>query len=126
MKCFCLVEPTRYPYQFCANYAKYADHVDQFPVDAHMLLALIAPRPVLLQTGATDRWSDPKGKFLAAVAATPVFKLLGKEGMNTTEMPQAGMPVLNTLGYFMHAGGHGMMPSDWEPIFKFMQMHLKP
>jgi hypothetical protein len=121
-----LVEPTRYPYQFCANYAKYADHVDQFPVDAHMLLALIAPRPVLLQTGNTDRWSDPKGEFLAAVAATPVYKLLGKEGMNTTEMPAAGVPILNTLGYFMHAGGHGMLPSDWAPIFQFMQMHLKP
>jgi hypothetical protein len=121
-----LVDPTRYPYQFCANYANYADRVDRFPVDAHMLLALIAPRPVMLQTGTTDRWSDPKGEFLAAVAATPVFKLLGKVGMNTAEMPQAGVPILNTLGYFMHAGGHGMMPSDWEPIFNFMMMNLKP
>jgi hypothetical protein len=121
-----LVEPTRYPYQFCANYAKYADHVDQFPVDSHMLLALIAPRPVLLQTGDTDRWSDPKGEFLAAVAATPVFKLLGKEGMDTSQMPAAGTPILHTLGYFMHPGGHGMIPSDWEQFFKFMEMHLKP
>jgi hypothetical protein len=119
-----LVEPTRYPYQFCANYAKYADRVDQFPVDAHMLLALIAPRPVLLQTGDTDRWSDPKGEFLAAVAATPAFKLLGKEGMDSDRMPAAGVPILHTLGYFMHHGGHGTMPSDWEPFFKFLQMHL--
>lgn len=120
-----LVEPTRYPYQFCANYAKYADRVDQFPVDAHMLLALIAPRPVLLQTGSTDRWSDPKGEFLAAVAATPVFKLLGKEGIDDTRMLQTGVPILNTLGYYMHAGGHGMLPSDWEQFFKFVEMHLK-
>jgi hypothetical protein len=121
-----LVEPTRYPYQFCANYAMYADHVDRFPVDAHMLLALIAPRPVLLQTGNTDRWSDPKGEFLAAVAATPVYKLLGKQGINSTEMPAAGVPILTTLGYYMHNGGHGMLPSDWPTIFQFMQMHLKP
>ena len=120
-----LVEPTRYPYQFCANYAKYADLVDQFPVDSHMLLALIAPRPVLLQTGDTDRWSDPKGEFLAAVAATPVFRFLGKNGIDTDRMPPAGTPVLNTLGYFMHSGGHGVIPSDWEVFFKFMQMHLK-
>jgi len=119
-----LVEPTRYPYQFCANYAKYADQVDQFPVDAHMLLALIAPRPVLLQTGDADRWSDPKGEFLAAVAATPVFKLLGKEGIDAAQMPPAGTPILNTLGYFMHAGGHGSMPSDWVQFFKFMEMHF--
>jgi hypothetical protein len=120
-----LVEPTRFPYQFCANYAKYADHVDQFPVDSHMLLALIAPRPVLLQTGDTDRWSDPKGEFLAAVAATPVFKLLGKDGINTDQMPPAGTPILHTLGYFMHSGGHGMVPSDWEQFYKFMEMHLR-
>jgi hypothetical protein len=120
-----LVEPTRYPYQFCANYGKYADRVDQFPVDAHMLLALIAPRPVLLQTGDTDRWSDPKGEFLAAVAATPVFKLLDKEGIDPGQMPPAGTPILNTLGYFMHAGGHGPMPSDWVQFFKFMELHLK-
>lgn len=121
-----LVEPTRYPYQFCANYATYADRVDQFPVDAHMLLALIAPRPVLLQTGDTDRWSDPKGEFLAAVAATPVFRLLGKNGIEAGPMPQAGVPVLNTLGYFMHAGGHGMLPGDWSHFFRFMKMHLQP
>jgi hypothetical protein len=121
-----LVEPTRYPYQFCANYAKYADRVDQFPVDSHMLLALIAPRPVLLQTGTTDRWSDPKGEFLAALAATPVFKLLGKDGIDMPQMPSAGVPILNTLGYFMHAGGHGSIPSDWEQFYKFMEMHLKP
>jgi hypothetical protein len=121
-----LVEPTRYPYQFCANYAKYADHVDQFPVDAHMLLALIAPRPVLLQTGDTDRWSDPKGEFLAATAATPVFKLLGRDGIDTAQMPAAGVPILHTLGYFMHAGGHGSIPSDWQQFYKFLEMHLKP
>lgn len=120
-----LVEPTRYPYQFCANYAKYADHVDQFPVDAHMLLALIAPRPVLLQTGDTDRWSDPKGEFLAEVAATPVYRLLGKEGIDTSQMPPAGVPLLRTLGYFMHSGGHGSMPSDWDQFLKFLEMHLK-
>jgi hypothetical protein len=119
-----LTAPTRYPYQFCANYARYGDRVDQFPVDAHMLIALIAPRPVLLQTGDTDRWSDPKGEFLAAVAAGPVYRLLGKQGLDTDQMPQAGQAIGQTLGYFMHAGGHGAIPSDWEQFLKFMQLHL--
>jgi len=69
-----LVAPTRYPYQFAANYQKYGDHLDQLPVDAHLLIALIAPRPVLLQTGDSDLWSDPKGEFLAAIAAGPVYR----------------------------------------------------
>jgi hypothetical protein len=120
-----LTEPTRYPYQFCANYAKYGDRLNDFPVDAHMLLSLIAPRPVLLQTGDTDVWSDPKGEFLAAVAAEPVFKLLGKQGLGTAQMPAAGQPIFHTLGYVMHAGGHGTIPSDWELFLKFMQMRLQ-
>ncbi len=119
-----LTEPTRYPYQFAANYAKYANKVDQFPVDAHMLVALIAPRPVLLQTGDKDFWSDPKGEFLAAVAAGPVYRLLGKQGLDTDQMPPAGTPILHTIGYYMHAGGHGTIPSDWDQFLAFMQMHL--
>lgn len=121
-----LTEPTRYPYQFAANYAKYGDRVNDFPVDAHMLLSLIAPRPVLLQTGDTDNWSDPKGEFLAAVAAEPVFKLLGKQGLGTDQMPAAGQPIFHTLGYVMHVGGHGTIPSDWNLFLKFTQMHLQP
>ena len=121
-----LVAPSRYPYQFCANYQKWAKNVGEFPVDAHMLVALIAPRPVLLQTGETDGWSDPKGEFLAAVAAAPVYKLLGKQGLDTDQMPPAGQPILHTIGYLMHAGGHGTIPSDWPVFLKFMQMHFQP
>jgi hypothetical protein len=120
-----LVEPTRFPYQFAANYAKYAQHVDQFPVDAHELVALIAPRPVLLQTGDTDYWSDPKGEFDAAVAAGPVYKLLGKQGLDTDQWPPAGTPILHDIGYFMHAGGHGSLPADWDVYLKFMDMHFR-
>ena len=120
-----LTEATRYPYQFAANYAKFANKVDEFPVDAHMLVALIAPRPVLLQTGDKDFWSDPKGEFLAAVAAGPVYRLLGKQGLDTDQMPPAGSPILHTIGYYMHAGGHGTIPSDWDQFLAFMQMHLQ-
>ena len=121
-----LTAPTRYPYQFAANYAKWADRVNEFPVDANMLLALIAPRPVLLQTGDKDGWSDPKGEFLAAVAAGPVFQLLGGQGLGTDTWPAAGQPILHTIGYYMHSGGHGTIPSDWDVFLKFLEMHLQP
>ena len=119
-----LTAPTRYPYQFAGNYQKFAEHVDRFPVDANMLVALMAPRPVLLQTGDKDNWSDPKGEFLAAVAAAPVYRLFGKQGLDTDEWPAAGTPILHTIGYYMHAGGHGTIPSDWDQYLKFLQMHL--
>lgn len=120
-----LTEPTRYPYQFAANYGNFGKRVDEFPVDAHMLVALIAPRPVLLQTGDKDFWSDPKGEFLAAVAAEPVYKLLGKQGLGTDQMPAPGEAILHDIGYYMHAGGHGAIPADWEIYLKFMQQHLQ-
>ena len=113
-----------FAYQFCANYQKYGKHVDQLPIDAHMLVALIAPRPLLLQTGDEDQWSDPKGEFLAAVAAGPLYRLLGRQGLGTDQWPPAGQPIFHDLGYYMHAGGHGVMPADWEPYLKFLEMHL--
>jgi hypothetical protein len=121
-----LTAPSRYPYQFAANYQKYGDRVAQLPVDSHMLLALIAPRPVLLQTGNTDLWSDPKGEFLAAVAAEPVYRLLGRRGLETDQMPPTGNPIMQAIGYYMHDGGHGTIASDWDQFLKFMQIHLQP
>lgn len=114
----------RFGYQFCRNYQKFGDDVGQLPVDAHMLLALIAPRPVYLQTGDKDFWSDPKGEFLAAVAAEPVYSLLGNPGLETSRMPSPGETIMHTIGYHMHTGGHGTIPSDWDHFLEFMRMHL--
>ncbi len=122
--------PQRYGYQFCANYAKWGDDPNSAPMDAHMLIALMAPRPILLQTGDTDKWSDPLGEFQAAVAAEKVYKLFGKKGLDTDRIPESGTPILNDIGYFMHKGGHGMNAadgtSDWSVYLDFMDKHLKP
>ncbi|MBS1800661.1 MAG: acetylxylan esterase [Acidobacteria bacterium] len=121
-----LTAPTRFPYQFAENYGKWAGFPDKAPMDSHMLVALIAPRPVLLQTGTTDFWSDPKGEFLAAVAAEPVYKLLSKQGLGlgVDGWPEAKVPVLHDIGYYMHDGGHGMVPGDWDIYVQFLKMHL--
>jgi hypothetical protein len=122
--------PQRYGYQFCGNYAKWGDAPNKAPMDAHMLIALMAPRPLLLQTGDTDKWSDPMGEFKAAVAAEPVYELFGKKGLGTDRIPKSGEPILHDIGYYMHKGGHGMNAadgtSDWNVYLDFMDMHLKP
>lgn len=120
-----LVEPTRYPYQFCQNYQQLANRTDS-PMDSHMLVTLLAPRPLLLQTGSTDYWSDPKGEFLSAVAATPVYRLLGKRGVETSSMPAASQQVGGTLSYYMHEGGHGIIPTDYPVFAEFIRAHLLP
>lgn len=111
----------RYGYQFAGNYTKWSERISEYPIDAHMLIALMAPRPLLLQTGTTDGWSDPKGEFLAAVAAEPAYKLFGKRGLETTEMPPPNQMIGHTLSYVMHEGGHGMIPGDWAHFIRFME-----
>ncbi len=120
-----LVAPTRFPYQFAINYQKWAGKANEMPWDAHEIIALVAPRPILLQTGSTDKWSDPYGEFLAAKAATPVFALLGKKGIAQYSMPATGKPLMTDLGYLMHDGPHGVMPADWPVFLDFLDAHLK-
>jgi hypothetical protein len=121
-----LTAPSRFPYWFAANYAECAGYPDKAPMDANMVIALIAPRPLLLQTGSLDDWADPKGEFLAEVAAGPVYKLLGKDPLDTNVWPAAKTPILHDLAYYMHAGPHGMVPTDWDIYVEFLKMHLHP
>lgn len=121
-----ITDTSRYFYQFAANYHSYSNRVNELPMDAHMLISLIAPRPLLLQTGSTDNWSDPKGEFLAAIAAEPVYKLFGKNGPGTTVFPAAGdTSLLNPLGYYMHDGGHGVFPQDYDVFIEYINKFLR-
>lgn len=114
-----------FPYQFCRNYQKYGDHVDQLPVDTHELIALIAPRYVYLSTADQDQWADPKGEFLAAVGAEPVFKLLGKNGLGTDQFPALNQPILHDIGFHCHAGKHEVLPFDWDQFLNFADLRLR-
>lgn len=121
-----LTAPTRYAYQFAGNYAKWAADPGTSPVDGHLLVALIAPRPLLLQTGDTDRWSDPRGEWLSLLAARPVYALFGQAGPVTDAMPRTGILTGDALAYTMHAGGHGTLPGDWALFVPFLVRHLHP
>ncbi|HTG55017.1 MAG TPA: hypothetical protein VL943_02025, partial [Niabella sp.] len=120
-----ITDTGRYYYQFAPNYHSFSNRVNDLPMDSHMLIALMAPRPLLLQTGNEDYFSDPKGEFLAAQAAEPVYHLFQKRGLNKTDIPIAGdTSMLNTLGYYMHQGGHTILPEDYDIFIRFIQKHL--
>ena len=115
-----------FPYQFAGNFQKWVGHWNDMPVDAHMLIALIAPRPVFITGGTQDQWADPKGEFLAEVAAGPVYRLLGKEGVGTDQFPPVDTPVISgDLAWHYHTGGHAATKADWEVFLQFLDKYFK-
>ena len=110
---------------FCPNFRRYANNEAALPMDQHELVALLAPRPVLIISGTQDLWSDPKGEFLGGLGADPVYRLLGSDGCAVREWPAAGTFVDSRIGYFMHDGKHDVTPEDWQVMVKFADQYLK-
>lgn len=117
---------TRFPYWLCRNAAKFARNEDDLPVDQHMLLACIAPRPVYVASGVEDLWADPRGEYLSAYHASEVYRLLGKNGLTSELSPAIGEAIVQTdVGYHNRPGGHSVEMFDWLKIIEFAEHHLK-
>jgi hypothetical protein len=114
-----------FPHWTCENYKKFSGHADQLPFDQHELLALIAPRPLYLAAAEDDKWADPRGEFLSAVAARQVYKLYGKQGLEGATMPAVGKPVMNTMGFHIRPGKHEVTAYDWDQFLNFADKHLR-
>jgi hypothetical protein len=135
-----------FPYQFCPNFLQWANNIPKMPVDSHMLVSLVAPRPLYLNTGSLDLWSDPRGEFEAAIAAAPVYGLFGEKSVVTDlparnrakgsgavlksdvlesfTPPPVDTPIMHDIGFQTHTGKHDILPQDWDRFLDFADMHF--
>jgi hypothetical protein len=114
-----------FPWWFCPNFQKYAGKWNELPVDSHVLIALNAPHGVYVTGGTTDQWADPKGEFLAEVAAGPVYRLVGKKDLGVAELPPLDVPVISgDLGWHYHTGAHAATKEDWKGFLEFAGRYL--
>lgn len=116
---------TAFPHWFAPRYKAYNDDVQALPVDQHILLSLLAPRPLYVASAQDDRWSDPNGEFLGAKGAEPVYALYGKQGLGATSLPSVNTSIGSTISYHIRTGVHDVTDFDWWQYLQFADDFVK-
>ena len=114
-----------FPFWFSQAYAAYAGREDNMPFDQHFLLSLIAPRLLCVTSAAGDLWADPLGEYLDCLAVSPVYDLLGKQGVEETEkLTDSVVLHAGNVGYNRRPGNHFFSRTDWNHILSFLDAKL--
>lgn len=114
-----------FPHWFCGNFKAFGEAPDKLPFDQHELIALCAPRPVLLSCAVEDVWANPAGQFEMLKAADPVYKLVAGDGLGAPVAPEVGKLLNSRLGYFIRPGKHSMTAEDWNAWLDYADKWLR-
>lgn len=115
---------TAFPHWFTSGYKKWNNREGECPIDQHQLIALIAPRPVLVTSATEDKWADPKGELLGLAGAAPVYQLLGHGGFALTDLPPTDQLVNGPLAYLYRTGAHDVTRTDWQAYLDFAEAQV--
>jgi hypothetical protein len=113
-----------FPHWFCDEFKEFNEQVDRLPFDQHCLVALCAPRRVLLSNAQEDTWADPDGQFRVLQGADPVYRLLGSKGLDGERKPELDRLLDTPLGYYIRPGKHAMTAGDWKIFLDFADRHF--
>src|SRR5690554_529167 len=115
-----------FPHWFNENYKTYNGRENDLPVDQHMLVGLIAPRPVYATSATLDLWADPKGTFMAMKEAEVVYNLYGLSSNLPPDLPPPSTPIIESpLAYHIREGEHNLTEYDWRNFLKFADFHFR-
>jgi hypothetical protein len=116
----------KFPHWFGPRFSTFGADPASLPFDQNCLVALCAPRAVLFTSASEDLWSNPSGQFEVLKATSPVYKLLGVDGLAAETWPKPGDPLVpSRLGYWIRPGKHSLLPADWQIFMDFADIWLK-
>jgi hypothetical protein len=114
-----------FPHWFAEKFHEYSDNEIACPVDQHMLLSLIAPRPLYVASALEDEWADPYGEYLSLLNSGPVYGLYGEEKLKKKHSPEVNQPRwVGKQGYHIRSGKHDITTYDWEQYLAFADLHM--
>ncbi len=114
-----------FPHWFSGNFKSFDAEPARLPFDQHELIALCAPRPVLLSNATEDKWANSAGQFDMLRAADAVYYLVAGDGVGAEKMPEVGTLLASRLGYFIREGKHSMTTPDWKVWLDYADKWLK-
>lgn len=114
-----------FPHWFSEKYKEYSNREEKLPIDQHMLIASMAPRPVFVSSKNLDKWADPKGEYLSCIYSNPAYELYFLKILKNN-IPKINKPLIKSIvGYQLMEGEHDLNKNDWIGFISFCKYHLK-